>query len=273
VTIRQETKLGMAENWNECLQRATGKFFLLLSDDDLLEPQAIQGLVDCILKARDPERIAFAYCRSWVIDSKGAPILLDPIAPEYESSKDFVLGFFRNEREVRPCSSLLRTDDIRNVGGYDQKSAELAVDAIVWSKVLKMRGGVGSFQAPASKYRFHKGNLSSLRSISVWQGDLRQLASIWLSEFQSESADYRRALFRATERHEAWMIAVIINQSATTLVDRIRVLRTYVRCRSSFRGPIGLANLGLGLAKLLTPEWFKKPIRQFLIRIQLKEAI
>lgn len=265
VVLRQSKNIGMIGNWNACLQRATGKYFLLLSDDDLLAPEAIRKLVSAIENAANPGTVAFAYCRCWVIDSLDKPISLDPIAPLCEGSNEFVLGFFSKRREVRPCSTLFRTGDVRDIGGYAQGDVELAVDAIVWSRILQKRRFVASLQEPLAKYRVHPSNLSSVQSIRVWQKDLRRLAEFWIADFQVEAPRLRGKLLSATRGHEAWMIGVIINQSATSYVSRVRLLSTYFNCRSSFIGIPGIFNLVTGLLKLLVPAFIKKPIRDFLV--------
>jgi len=45
VVIRHQENRGMVYNWNACLSRATGKYFLLLSDDDVLESNAVTVLM------------------------------------------------------------------------------------------------------------------------------------------------------------------------------------------------------------------------------------
>src|ERR1035437_5781020 len=42
VILRHPENSGMVANFNSCLKAATGKLFLMLSDDDWLEPDAIE---------------------------------------------------------------------------------------------------------------------------------------------------------------------------------------------------------------------------------------
>ena len=80
---RNERNLGMAGNWNRCLDLADTDLVNLLHNDDELVP----NYVDEMLKAaeQDPEAAAF-FCRAKVIDSKGQ---------ETFSAIDFVKRFFR----------------------------------------------------------------------------------------------------------------------------------------------------------------------------------
>lgn len=265
VVLRQPRNLGMIGNWNECLRRATGEYFLLLSDDDLLEPQAIERLVSAIERAPAPEEIAFSHCRCWVIDKDGNPINLDPIGPDLEHINDFVLAYYLKRRECHPCGTLLRTEDVRLIGGYTQGDAKLYVDAIVWSRILQKRRTVSFVPEPFSRYRAYGSNLTTSSQVEVSQKDYRILGRVWIDYFATAPAKYRRQFASAVRGHEAWMMAVIINQSATSYLSRFRLLRRYFDLRASFTGRIGLKNLFVGLVKLFAPAFLKKPIRAFLV--------
>ncbi|MBA3710375.1 MAG: glycosyltransferase family 2 protein, partial [Planctomycetes bacterium] len=64
---RHGTDLGMTGNWNFCLSQAKGDLILLLSDDDLLEPDAVRLLARAM---EDPE-VAFSYGSVVFIDGEG----------------------------------------------------------------------------------------------------------------------------------------------------------------------------------------------------------
>jgi glycosyltransferase involved in cell wall biosynthesis len=52
--FRHEQNLGMVENWNWCLQQATGKYIkYMLADDKFLRPYALSRLVESIDKSSD----------------------------------------------------------------------------------------------------------------------------------------------------------------------------------------------------------------------------
>lgn len=276
VVLRQPTNLGMIGNWEACLERATGEYFLLLSDDDTLEPDAIQSLVSAIEGAEDPDKVAFAYGRCLVIDQHGDAISLLPGGPAYESSASFVLELFSKRRPIVVCATLLRTRDVREVGGYRQGSVQLGVDEVVWSRVLQKRKIAASVDKQLAKYRVHTGNLGTLQSINIWQADIRELSRFWIEEFRSEPLKFRRKLLAATRGYHAWRITLAINQAERFYPGRLRLFPVYFRCRSSFVGVQGAANLAIGLVKLVVPDVVKKPIRDFLTwrqrRIDSKKA-
>ena len=43
--VRNKKNIGMRNNWNKLLNAASGEYFLLLSDDDILAPNAIKILL------------------------------------------------------------------------------------------------------------------------------------------------------------------------------------------------------------------------------------
>ena len=65
-----ETKLGMVNNWNEAVSKASGEYIKLLCSDDLLSPDAIEKQV----KALDESNAICSIGNSCVINSKGKVI-------------------------------------------------------------------------------------------------------------------------------------------------------------------------------------------------------
>lgn len=61
---RNETRLGLAANWNRAVSLSCGEYVLILQDDDLAEPQ----LASTLAVEAGPELICFATC---LIDSHG----------------------------------------------------------------------------------------------------------------------------------------------------------------------------------------------------------
>ncbi|HEY5752619.1 MAG TPA: glycosyltransferase family 2 protein [Chthoniobacterales bacterium] len=66
--IRHEKNVGMAGNWKAGVAAVRGDFFILLNDDDLLEPEFVESLVQPLLANPD---LILAFCDHNVIDGKG----------------------------------------------------------------------------------------------------------------------------------------------------------------------------------------------------------
>jgi glycosyltransferase involved in cell wall biosynthesis len=268
VLLRQEKNLGMIGNWNACLERATGEMFLLLSDDDYLEKQAIEKMVGAWLGCAQPERVGMVYCRTWEVDQHNRKLNIDPSPQSCEEARDFALQFFAGKRRVHTCSALLRTGDLRQVGGYTQNSVAFAVDAVAWSRIVLKRGCIMGVADPLSSYRIHPSRTTSSSLAKVWQNDIARLIDVWSEAFRDSPAKVRRRFRRAVRYYESWEMAAIINGAFGAPRGRIRTLATYCSCLKSFAGLAGVLNLLRGVAKLLTPEALKRPIRSLLLRVQ-----
>jgi glycosyltransferase involved in cell wall biosynthesis len=272
VLLRQSTNLGMRGNWNACLERARGEFFLLLSDDDYLEERAIDMLVGGFLEVPEPDKIGLAYCRTWEVDSAGVQRSIDPIPVVLESSREFAMNYFRRKRKIHPCSTLLRTADLRQIGGYVQGGVVLAVDAMVWSRILLRRGAIAAIAEPLASYRIHRGRTTSSSSVGIWRNDMAAFTAVWKTAFQDESRQFQRRFRMATRDYESWELAAIINQTATWR-HAGRVAGEYWACRKSFASWAGIRNLLGGISKLLAPEALKRPVRELLLSRQRSRSL
>jgi len=170
--IRQDTNVGMHANWQFCLEKAAGEFFLLLSDDDTLMPEAIAWLVEQF----HVPNVAMAYCRVAMVDESGRAISLSQLSPETEIGESFILhrlNVGRQGRTAAPSATLFRVDDARSYGGYP--AVGLTCDMAL-SLCLATGGEVRFSQRPMVQYRIHSGSVStqglvmaeSLRALFRW---------------------------------------------------------------------------------------------------------
>jgi len=154
--IRQDTNVGMHANWQFCLEKAAGEFFLLLSDDDTLMPEAIEWLVEQF----HVPNVAMVYCRIAMVDESGRAISLSQLSPETETGESFIshrLKVGRLGRTAAPSATLFRVDDARSYGGYP--AVGLSCDMAL-SLCLATGGEVRFGQRPMVQYRIHSGSVS-----------------------------------------------------------------------------------------------------------------
>lgn len=273
IFLRQQENLGMIGNWNACLARASGEFFLMLSDDDLLESRAIERLVRAIVDDGEPERVGVAYCRTWEVDSQGARRGLDPHPPAREEAREFALQYFLRNRKMHPCSTLLRTADLRRIGGYTQGSVVLAVDAIAWTHILLLRGAIAAVSEPLASYRIHLGRTTATTALATWRNDIRAIGEIWNGAFRGASSAVQKRFRNAVEDYESWELAALINASCESGQGKASALTSYWSCRSSFSSAVGMKNCIAGLAKLFAPEALKRPVRNLLLSRQMEATL
>jgi glycosyltransferase involved in cell wall biosynthesis len=171
--LRQQADLGMVGNWNACLAAARGERFVLLSDDDLVEPGAIAALRVLL----DDPQVAIAYGRSRVIDQQGAERTLGHLAPAREVLREFLGAWFGYARTIYPCATMVRTADLRAAGGYESRFGPFA-DVGAWLGVWTRQSDRTAAFIPTvvAAYRSHEAALST-GDIEGGIGGLRALQS------------------------------------------------------------------------------------------------
>src|SRR5689334_13767589 len=113
--IAQRENLGMIGNFNACLDAARGEYFLMLSDDDVLEPDAVESLQAPL----EDKSVGVAWCPCVVTNAAGEDLWTTDPGPDRERSLDLVMGVFDGTRGPRFCGVMVRTEDARAAGGYN----------------------------------------------------------------------------------------------------------------------------------------------------------
>ncbi len=152
--IRQPVHLGMTAHWNACLEKASGEFCILLSDDDVLESTALEEMARPIFEGRSE----FTYSPFTVIDENGLVTGRSTPGPSLEPGEQFIRGHLRNARMVMPSGLLFRTSSLRALGGFPNigTSTDFAVRL-----ALATRGPVACCREHLLLYRRHSSSLSS----------------------------------------------------------------------------------------------------------------
>jgi glycosyltransferase involved in cell wall biosynthesis len=152
--FRQERRLGMVEHWNFLLSQARGEWLLLLSDDDLLDP----GAVEALLEPFAAPGVVMCYCPYRIIDEQGRLLGQSRPGPPRASGGEFIEAHLRYQARVMPSGTLLRTSAIRELGGFP---ATGTTSDFALRLAVATRGDVACLEAPVMSYRTHSTNLSS----------------------------------------------------------------------------------------------------------------
>lgn len=151
VVVSHPENRGMVSNWNACLNHATGKFFLLLSDDDILEPAAIEMLIGGF--STDSNFLSYGQVQN--IQESGDLYRTTIFnAPPSESGVSFISRILSGDSAAFPSATLFRTSDARDVGGYPDIGA--TTDFGLLSQ-LALKGEVSFTSKFVARYRTHGG--------------------------------------------------------------------------------------------------------------------
>ena len=183
--IRQNCDIGMVGNFNAVLQAASGNLFLLLSDDDLLDPEMVEELTLPFLRSihgLEPSSVGMSWCPCVVIDAEGAQMWQTAMGPNFESSIDFIQGLWLGYRGPRLASVIVRTADARIVGGYDFLKFGAVCDTGNWAQITVRYPNVVCIRNAYVKYRVHQSSGTSTAACREWQTWGANLHSALLGE-------------------------------------------------------------------------------------------
>jgi glycosyltransferase involved in cell wall biosynthesis len=154
--IRHERNLGMVGNFNALLHAARGEYFVLVSDDDILSPRAVELLVAA---CRRPG-VQLAYGAFAVIDSAGEVRAVSRRqGPAVERGPDFIRAHLRGERSVTLAGTMYPIGPASQREYYDEEIG--SVCDLLQRLTLASRGDVAAVTDVVAHYRVHDTSLTS----------------------------------------------------------------------------------------------------------------
>jgi glycosyltransferase involved in cell wall biosynthesis len=231
VTLRQPVTVPVFEHWDKCLNAARGEYFLVLSDDDLLHPDAIQKMVDLFQAAPlHGVTLAFAGCRTTVIDGAGAIKYRGAPVPINCSAEDTILAFFRSTIELVPCAMLFRRSSI--LDGYSRFARQfyLGADAALWIGLVAAEGHAGFVNEELAMYRVHT-NTTIKTPLSNWYFENRELAEYSIARLKEHGRGdnklYRKIRTAARQLNTRITASFIAAQWKRSKVDSLRTAKQH----------------------------------------------
>jgi len=192
--VRQTQNLGLNGNLNQCIDRATGDYLLLLHDDDLIDADFVES---CIAAVGNATSVGFIRTGIRIIGSDGTVLSERPnLVTESSSVADLMLAWFRNETAQYCCNMLFNTRALREIGGFQSRN-NLYQDAIAQVKVAALYGHA-HVKEPKASFRRHDENAGapSRAGISNWCEDSLQLVEVICSRAQDREAELRQEAMR-----------------------------------------------------------------------------
>jgi glycosyltransferase involved in cell wall biosynthesis len=159
--FENENQIPMIENWNMTLEKASGKFFTILCDDDIWHKDFIHEMYSLSLKY--PKSNIF-HSRVALIDASDNLIRLSEICPEHESSLDFIYGRINGSRTFFLSDFLLRKKELIEIGGYISSPDGWGSDDLTYFNLAK-HGGVAYSDKVYFKYRVSEFNITNNKNI------------------------------------------------------------------------------------------------------------
>ena len=161
---RNERNVGSRENWNRCLDLASGEYIAICHDDDLYEPDFLRrgvGLLDA-----NPG-VAFVHTAVRVVDEEGRPLRVfrayqdDKVIPGREA----FVGYLSRSHDVVMSSVIARRASYEAVERFTPDY--LCADFEMWLR-LALQGDVAYIATPLVSYRTHAESTSREMDPARW---------------------------------------------------------------------------------------------------------
>ncbi|TFF38790.1 glycosyltransferase family 2 protein [Mucilaginibacter psychrotolerans] len=179
--FKNETNIGgknLVDNWNNCLNMATREFFVMMGDDDKLDPDFFTEFAALIAKYPN---LDVYHCRSRIINSQGEFIGLSPSCPEFESVYDNIWHRLNGHRLQFISDFVYRTASLKQTGGYFKLPYAWGSDEIS-AFIACGQKGIAHTNKPVFQYRKHATSISSSGSQLI-KMDAVMAQSAWYDAF------------------------------------------------------------------------------------------
>ena len=136
--IHNQPKLGMAANWNHSIQLASGKYVLVLHDDDFLLNNAVEKILKEI--NNNQEQYPVMLFGVHVVNEQEKVIKKQLFKRElYLQPEKALLKVLSNSSFIRFPGIVIRRDVFKEVGYFDTEIGEIA-DLDMWIRLLSQYG-------------------------------------------------------------------------------------------------------------------------------------
>lgn len=187
--VRQERNLGANANFNACLEQARGAYFLLLHDDDVLDPDFVSS---CVAAAGGRAGLGVIRSGTRVIDAEGAVLAHNPNRTGGLSAAELFLAWFGKQTAIYFCSTLFNTAALKAAGGLRTRT-NVFEDVVAIAR-LAARHGHAAVEPCKASFRLHGSNKgSSLNTVHDWTEDSLYLLEVLREEMPEEALRLMRA--------------------------------------------------------------------------------
>lgn len=154
--IRHPRNIGGNNNWNRCLQIATGRYVVVLSADDYFYPGHLQTLLASL---EEHPHCSLAYCPCYrvnetgeilgVLNHRGHP------AESYAGGRDELTDLLIYDSYITPSAAIMRRSALRGEGYFDSRIRG-AIDWDLWVRIASKNTNFIFNKNPGVCYRIHE---------------------------------------------------------------------------------------------------------------------
>ena len=173
---RHPKNISLNDNFNFCLNQASGEYLLLLHDDYLIDHDLISS---CMEALQYGEEVGVIRCGARLIDSHGNTTSIEYSQGNNLSLQDFFLawfGYLKNPIPLYYCNTLFNTRLLIKYGGFNSKT-NLYQDVVAIARLISDAGHLDIGEVKAS-FRKHGTSYGTASKIIDWCEDSLYLLDI-----------------------------------------------------------------------------------------------
>ncbi len=164
--LRHRTPITPNANFNACLNAARGKYFLLLHDDDAIDPNFVET---CMRAANYSHQYNTIRTGTRVIDSSNATLSEHPNSQTGETLDTLLMAWFTGKTSIYMCSTLFNTQKLKAIGGF-YSSHNLLQDVVAISR-LAAEGPRLEISDVKASFRKHPDEATFAAKVGAWCDD------------------------------------------------------------------------------------------------------
>jgi glycosyltransferase involved in cell wall biosynthesis len=201
--VANRENVGHVGNFNRCLREARGEYFVLLCDDNMIEPTFLEQCVRLVEKEPGIPVVLAAYNILMIDDAtdkkKVVPAILNKkFDTGIWDGTEILIEYLCGRISTQTLSSIIRTSFLRSNGGYSNEH-QYACDEASWLPVL-LEGRAGLVNEQCATFIVHNTRVSSELTADYKLRDLAQVMEELFAKAERKvpSPARRRKIYRAT---------------------------------------------------------------------------
>lgn len=223
--VRHDANIGPFRNFNFCVERARGKYFCLLHDDDLMDPDFV---ATCLARSTGAGPFGLIQTGTRVIDGEGNILWNAPNRGGGGGGEDFVAAWFENRFSPYLCSTLFVTDVLREIGGFevgnnlcDVRAEYLLAHKYGWLTIEEIKGS----------FRHHDSKLTHSEKVKTWCLNSVNLMREMLAAVPPQRRPELRSLGKKMLSRMNFRRASHVDSAGQRILANLTVMRKFGTCR------------------------------------------
>jgi glycosyltransferase involved in cell wall biosynthesis len=164
--FKHNKNIQVNDNFNFCLNQASGDYFLLLHDDDLIDDDFVETCMNRVSHNKD---IGIIRTGTRIIDGNENVIGKAFILTGGLSTEDFILSWFKLQTSFYFCCILFNTKRLKEIGGFGSKT-NLFQDVVASVQLAAKFGRIDIDEIKAS-FRKHGSERTFAVKVGEWLED------------------------------------------------------------------------------------------------------